>query len=62
MENKSAKDKEIQDLSSFVSEIQNSTKEEGFYDISFMIKYQLSDEISSTYDINDENILEGIST
>jgi hypothetical protein len=61
MENKSTKDKEIQDLSMFASDIQNSTKEEDFYDISFMIKYQLSDEISSTYDINDESILEGIS-
>jgi len=58
---KSTKNEEIQDLSRFVSDVQNSTKEEDFYDISFMIKYQLSDEISSTYDVNDENILESIS-
>lgn len=61
MDMNSKKDNEIQDLSKFVYDIQTSTKEEDFCDISFMIKYQLSDEISSTYDINDENVLEGIS-
>jgi hypothetical protein len=61
METNNNKDKEIQDISEFVFDIQNSTKDEELYDVPFMIKYQLSDEISSTYDIHDDNILEGIS-
>jgi len=61
METNNNKDKEIQDLSEFVSEIQESTKDDELYDVPFMIKYQLSDEISSTYDIHDDNTLEGIS-
>jgi len=55
------KDKAIEELSEFVFNVQNETKDEELYDVPFMIKYQLSDEISSTYDINEDSYLEGIS-
>lgn len=61
MEKNNSKDKEIQELSEFVCDIQNSSKDDDLYDVPFMIKYQLSDEISSTYDTYDDNVLEGIS-
>ena len=54
-------DKIINELSKFVHDIQESTKEDELFDIPYMIKYQLSDEISSVYDVYDENPLEGIS-
>ena len=54
-------DKAIEELSEFVFNVQNETKDEELYDVPFMIKYQLSDEISSTYDINEDSYLEGIS-
>jgi hypothetical protein len=38
-----------------------STKDEELFDVPYMIKYQLTDEISSTYDIHEDNVLEGIS-
>lgn len=55
------KDKVIEELSEFVFNVQDETKDEELYDVPFMIKYQLSDEISSTYDINEDSYLEGIS-
>ena len=61
MEKINPKDKMINELSEFVHDVQESTKEDHLFDVPFMIKYQLSDEISSTYDIYDENSLEGIS-
>lgn len=60
MDKKSKIDREIHNLSKFVSEIQDTTKGDELYDIPYMIKYQLSEEISSAYEIYDDNILEGI--
>jgi len=61
MGNINLKDKMVNELSKFVHDVQESTNEDHLFDVPFMIKYQLSDEISSTYDIYEENFLEGIS-
>jgi hypothetical protein len=61
MENSSKKDILINEISEFVNDIQETTKDEQLFDIPFMIKYQLNDEISSSYDIYDIAFLEGIS-
>lgn len=53
--------KEINELSEFVNEIQNTSENKELFDVPFTIKYQLADEISSTYDIHEEQNLEGIS-
>ncbi|MFZ2283072.1 MAG: hypothetical protein WAV86_04290 [Lutibacter sp.] len=55
------KKREINDLSNFVDDIKISTGKNDLFEIPFMIKYQLSDEISSAYEILEENSLEGIS-
>ncbi|MDD3721111.1 MAG: hypothetical protein PHW92_01300 [Lutibacter sp.] len=55
------KKREINDLSNFVDDIKKSTGKNDLFEIPFMIKYQLSDEISSAYEILEENSLEGIS-
>jgi len=54
--------KEINELSNFVEDIKKSTGKNNLFEIPFMIKYQLSDEISSAYEILEENSLEGISS
>lgn len=61
--NESTKSKEIIDeLSTFVSDVQQSSKEDELFEVPFMIKYQLADEISSTYEIDEDQTLEGISS
>lgn len=61
MKKQNQKEKEIEDLSNFVSKVHQETAENDLFEISFMVKYQLSEEISSTYDINEEDDLVGIS-
>ncbi|MGV8946482.1 MAG: hypothetical protein ACOH1N_08645 [Lutibacter sp.] len=55
------KKREINELSNFVENIKKSTDKNDLFEIPFMIKYQLSDEISSAYEILEESSLEGIS-
>lgn len=53
--------KEIEELSEFVNEVQIAAENKELFDVPFTIKYQLADEISSTYDVYEESNLEGIS-
>ena len=61
MKTKNEVNKEINELSEFVNEVQIATGNDELFDVPFTIKYQLADEISSTYDIHEDSVLEGIS-
>lgn len=61
MDTRNEVNKEIEELSEFVNEVQISSENKELFDVPFTIKYQLADEISSTYDIYEEQSLEGIS-
>lgn len=61
MDTRNEVNKEIDELSEFVNEVQIASENKELFDVPFTIKYQLADEISSTYDIYEEQSLEGIS-